>query len=94
MIMLTTAPTLVGLISFGTYVLIDKSNQLNATKVFVTISYINKLRLPLTVLPNVAISFSTDYLNKKPLPKIILSHFISCKLKSYCAPFEVALRSF
>ena len=63
MITLTTAPNLIGLTSFATYVLIDENNQLDATKAFVTIFYINLMIPPFVILPNVAISLSTDYFN-------------------------------
>ena len=41
----TTVPILVVLASFATYVLIDENNQLDGTKAFVTINYLNILTM-------------------------------------------------
>ena len=46
-----SAPILVTLVSFGTYVYTDKANVLTADKVFVCISLFNLLRLPMHLLP-------------------------------------------
>ncbi|XP_068898236.1 multidrug resistance-associated protein 1 isoform X1 [Tenebrio molitor] len=45
------APFLVSLVSFGTYVLVDESNVLDASKAFVSVSLFNILRFPLSMLP-------------------------------------------
>jgi ATP-binding cassette subfamily C (CFTR/MRP) protein 1 len=38
-------------VSFGTYVLVDESNVLDASKAFVSVSLFNILRFPLSMLP-------------------------------------------
>ncbi|XP_015781053.1 multidrug resistance-associated protein 1-like [Tetranychus urticae] len=48
-----SVPFLITVISFTTYVLIDKSHVLDANKAFVTISLINLLTMPLGFLPMV-----------------------------------------
>ncbi|XP_063922509.1 multidrug resistance-associated protein 1 isoform X6 [Zophobas morio] len=45
------APFLVSLVSFGTYVLVDENNVLDASKAFVSVSLFNILRFPLSMLP-------------------------------------------
>jgi len=47
------APLIVSVVSFGTFVLIDKNNVLDANTAFVSLSLFNVLRFPLTVLPGV-----------------------------------------
>ncbi len=47
------APLIVSIVSFGTFVLIDSNNVLDANTAFVSISLFNILRFPLTVLPGV-----------------------------------------
>jgi ATP-binding cassette subfamily C (CFTR/MRP) protein 1 len=51
--MFSTAPTMVALASFATYVLSDPNNILDAQKAFVSLSFFNIMRQPLTQLPNV-----------------------------------------
>ncbi|XP_017115600.1 multidrug resistance-associated protein 1 isoform X6 [Drosophila elegans] len=63
------APFLVSLVTFATYVLIDKNNVLDATKTFVSLSLFNILRFPLTMLPMlitnlVQTQVSVDRINK------------------------------
>lgn len=41
----------VSLVTFATYVLSDESNYLDAKKVFVSLSYFNILRFPLSMMP-------------------------------------------
>nr|XP_008197323.1 PREDICTED: multidrug resistance-associated protein 1 isoform X3 [Tribolium castaneum] len=45
------APFLVSLVSFGTYVMVDEHNILDASKAFVSVSLFNILRFPLSMLP-------------------------------------------
>ncbi|XP_044271381.1 multidrug resistance-associated protein 1 isoform X1 [Tribolium madens] len=45
------APFLVSLVSFGTYVMVDEHNVLDASKAFVSVSLFNILRFPLSMLP-------------------------------------------
>ncbi|CAL1297888.1 unnamed protein product [Larinioides sclopetarius] len=47
----SSAPFLVSLASFATYVLIDSSNVLDANKAFVSLSLFNILRVPTALLP-------------------------------------------
>ena len=49
--LLLCAPVIVALASFGSFVLIDSRNKLDASTVFVSLSLFNILRFPLTVLP-------------------------------------------
>jgi len=65
----TTAPFMVGLGSFTTYLFINGGQELTAQKAFVTLSYLNLMRIPLAMLP-MMISFmvqakvSLDRVNK------------------------------
>merc|ERR550519_2889761 len=48
----TTAPFLVGLGAFTTFLFFyDGGQSLTATKAFVTLSYLNLMRIPLAILP-------------------------------------------
>lgn len=47
----TSAPFLVALASFTTYVLIDENNILDANTAFVSLTLFNLLRIPLNILP-------------------------------------------
>lgn len=47
----TTAPFMVGLGAFTAYLFKDGGQDLNATKAFVTLSYLNLIRIPLAILP-------------------------------------------
>ena len=65
----TTIPFLVALLSFATYVLISEDNILNAEKAFVTLSYLNIMRMPLAILPYMVVGLvqskvSLDRINK------------------------------
>ena len=73
----TTVPILVVLASFATYVLIDENNQLDGTKAFVTINYLNILRMPLAVLPYMAIAFGTDHSKKYLLIEVPYNPFMT-----------------
>ncbi|CAG2111335.1 unnamed protein product, partial [Medioppia subpectinata] len=62
-------PFFVALISFGVYIAIDSTNVLDASKVFVSISLFNLLRIPLMMIPNminglIMTSVSVKRLNK------------------------------
>nr|WPH24505.1 ABC transporter subfamily C1 [Tetranychus urticae] len=54
-------PFLIAVVSFATYVLIDKNHILNANKTFVSISLINILNGPLAMLP-IVIAFGANFL--------------------------------
>ena len=45
----------VSLVTFGTYVLIDDENILDARKAFVSLSYFNIMRSPMSILPNILV---------------------------------------
>ena len=47
------APLIVSIVSFATFVLIDKDNVLDATTAFVSLALFNILRFPMTVLPGI-----------------------------------------
>ena len=47
----TTAPFMVGLGAFTAYIFADGGQELTATKAFVTLSYLNLMRIPLAFLP-------------------------------------------
>lgn len=47
----TSAPFLVALASFATYVLIDPANVLDANKAFVSLSLFNIMKMPMAFLP-------------------------------------------
>ena len=50
-----SAPFMVAVASFATFVLSDKNNVLDAEKAFVSISYFNLMRMPLNQLPNLIV---------------------------------------
>ena len=65
----TSVPFMVALASFATYVLIDENNVLDAEKAFVTLSYLNIMRMPMAVLPFMVVGLvqagvSLDRVNK------------------------------
>ena len=51
----TSAPFLVALCSFATYVLIDSNNVLDANTAFVSLTLFNLLRIPLNFLPSLLV---------------------------------------
>ena len=57
----TSAPFLVALASFTTYVLIDENNILDANTAFVSLTLFNLLRIPLNILP-MLVSIRSTYL--------------------------------
>jgi ATP-binding cassette subfamily C (CFTR/MRP) protein 1 len=52
----TLAPLVVSIVSFATFVLIDKDNVLDASTAFVSLSLFNILRFPMSMLPGVIAS--------------------------------------
>ena len=65
----TSVPFLVALASFATFVLISNENVLDAEKAFVTLSYLNIMRMPMAVLPYMVVGLvqagvSLDRVNK------------------------------
>lgn len=65
----TSVPFMVALASFATYVFMDENNVLDAQKAFVTLSYLNIMRMPMAVLPFLIIGLvqagvSLDRVNK------------------------------
>ncbi|CAG7725610.1 unnamed protein product, partial [Allacma fusca] len=63
------APFLVSLATFATYVLVDENNILDSRKAFVSLTLFNIMRMPMSVLPNIIVSFvesgvSLNRLNK------------------------------
>ncbi|XP_053327188.1 multidrug resistance-associated protein 1 isoform X1 [Spea bombifrons] len=67
------APFLVALSTFAVYVLIDKSNVLDAEKAFVSLALFNILRFPLNMLPMVISSMVQASVSLKRL-RVFLSH--------------------
>ena len=65
------APFLVTLASFAVYVLIDDKNVLNAEKAFVSLTYFNILRFPLTMLPNMISSLIITWVSVKRLGRYL-----------------------
>ncbi|XP_076266254.1 multidrug resistance-associated protein 1-like isoform X1 [Rhynchophorus ferrugineus] len=57
------APFLVSLVTFATYVLVDEQNQLDASKAYVSISFFNILRFPLSMLPMMVSNMVQTYVS-------------------------------
>ncbi|CAB4057844.1 ABCC1 [Lepeophtheirus salmonis] len=81
--MWTSAPFLVALASFTTYVLIDEKNILTPSTAFVSLTLFNLLRLPLNLLPmmimkaiqsKVSLDRINLFLNKEDLDLLAISH--------------------
>ncbi len=79
----TSVPFLVALASFATYVLIDENNVLDAQKAFVTMSYLNIMRMPMAVLPfmivglvqaNVSLNRVNKFMNNEELRDDAVDH--------------------
>ena len=51
----SAAPFLVALASFATFVLIDPNNILDAETAFVSLSFFNLMRMPLTMIPSLIV---------------------------------------
>ena len=64
-LMWTCAPNFVALASFFTFVLSDSNNILDAEKTFVSMSYFNILRFPMSVLPMMISSLVQSYVSLK-----------------------------
>lgn len=47
------APLIMSVVSFGSFVLIDKNNELDASTAFVSLSLFNILRFPMVILPGI-----------------------------------------
>ena len=68
----TITPVIVSLLSFGTYVAIDPTNNvLTADKVFVCISLMNIIRLPLLMFPYALIETVKLVLSLKRIEKFL-----------------------
>ncbi|XP_039950445.1 multidrug resistance-associated protein 1 isoform X2 [Bactrocera tryoni] len=67
------APFLVSLVTFGTYVLIDENNVLDATKIFVSLSLFNILRFPLIMLPMLITNMVQTQVSVKRINKFMNS---------------------
>ncbi|XP_067624098.1 multidrug resistance-associated protein 1 isoform X4 [Eurosta solidaginis] len=67
------APFLVSLVTFATYVLIDESNVLDATKIFVSLSLFNILRFPLIMLPMLITNMVQTQVSVKRINKFMNS---------------------
>ena len=50
-----TAPFMVSLVTFGTYVLIDSKNILDSRKAFVSLTLFNIMRMPMSILPMIVV---------------------------------------
>ena len=75
----TSAPFLVALASFATFVLVDENNVLDANTAFVSLTLFNLLRVPLNILPMLV---SNVYLLVGQLPCII-------KVQKYYAGYKM-----
>ncbi|KAK4875040.1 hypothetical protein RN001_011462 [Aquatica leii] len=68
------APFLVSLVSFGTYVLVDETHELDAKTAFVSLSLFNVLRFPLSMLPMMISNMVQTFVSIKRLNK-----FMNCE---------------
>ena len=69
----TSAPFLVALASFATYVLIDENNVLDANTAFVSLTLFNLLRVPLNILPMLVSITSKGHLISKANCQVVIS---------------------
>ena len=86
----TTAPFLVGLGAFTTFLFFyDGGQSLTATKAFVTLSYLNLMRIPLAILPMmVAFLVQAKVIKISHNPEadgVVVYRTIKCTLLT-CAP--------
>ena len=81
----TSAPFLVALASFATYVLIDENNVLDANTAFVSLTLFNLLRIPLNILPMLVSIFLYPY---------IYEHVVFKKINSILDCFSCTMPSF
>ncbi|KAK9886059.1 hypothetical protein WA026_014841 [Henosepilachna vigintioctopunctata] len=65
------APVLVSLVSFGTYVMMDEKNVLDASTAFVSISLFNLLQFPLSMLPMMLSNIIQSYVSMKRINKFL-----------------------
>lgn len=70
-------PFFVAIASFTTYVLVDPANILDAQTAFVSISYFNIMRNPLTQLPNVIVQMIQAQVSIDRLNRYLNAHEIS-----------------
>ena len=72
----TNVPYLMSLACFATYIFLDPNNELDAQKAFVTMTYINLIKLPMMFIPflligaiqvSVAIQRLNRYMNSEEL---------------------------
>ncbi|KAE8736524.1 ABC-transporter, subfamily C member 18, partial [Frankliniella occidentalis] len=89
----TVAPFLVTLVSFTTFVLIDKNNILDAQTAFVSLSLFNILRFPLAMLPmvimmvvqaGVSIKRIDEFLNAPDLEEDSVRHDVEQATRDRC----------
>ena len=81
----TSAPFLVALASFATYVLIDENNVLDANTAFVSLTLFNLLRVPLNILPMlVSISSSGCQLGDFAFQNCLKFANLKCQLVGVC----------
>lgn len=50
--LMTSAPLIISIVSFASFILIDENNVLDANKAFVSLSLINIIRTPMAVIPH------------------------------------------
>ena len=67
----SSIPFIVALACFATYVLVDPNNVLDAEKAFVTLSYLNIIRMPLAVLPFMVIGLVQSSVSLKRINKFM-----------------------
>ncbi|KAK9886055.1 hypothetical protein WA026_014838 [Henosepilachna vigintioctopunctata] len=67
----TCAPFLVSLVTFGTYVMVDEKNVLDASTAFVSIAIFNILRVPMSMLPMIFSNTIQGYVSIKRINKFM-----------------------
>ena len=82
----TSAPFLVALASFATFVLIDENNVLDANTAFVSLTLFNLLRVPLNILP-MLVSFSNFKINDFDF-KVLVSDCFYGPVPSFCGTYQ------
>ncbi|CAG7720625.1 unnamed protein product, partial [Allacma fusca] len=80
------APVLISVASFGTYVLMDEANVLDAQKAFVSLTLFNILRLPLGLLPLTAGQYVQTQVSLKRINKFMNADEIRSETISHHYP--------
>ncbi|XP_055866421.1 multidrug resistance-associated protein 1-like isoform X2 [Biomphalaria glabrata] len=88
----TTAPYMVTLATFATYVQVSDTHQLDATKAFVALSLFNILRFPINLLPMMVSFIVQATVSMKRISKFLRQEDLDLDSVCYDPNFESAVR--